>query len=219
MCGRYSLHANPEVIALQFGLDAVPSFEPRYNITPGTDILVVGPGGAAEKRWGLVPAWAKDPSIGNKLANARGETVAEKPSFRQAFRRARCLVPASGYYEWQAVAGGKQPWYFSEKSAALFALAGIAERWAGPEGPLDTVCLITTAPNALAARIHDRMPVILAAADYAAWLDPANKGAGELLRPFAASAMQAWPVSRRVNSPKHDDPALVEPAGGLDSGA
>jgi putative SOS response-associated peptidase YedK len=219
MCGRYSLHANPEVIALQFGLDAVPSFKPRYNITPGTDILVVGPGGAAGKRWGLVPAWAKDPSIGNKLANARGETVAEKPSFRQAFRRGRCLVPASGYYEWQAVAGGKQPWYFSEKSGALLALAGIAERWAGPEGPLDTVCLITTVPNALAARIHDRMPVIVAAADHAAWLDPACDRAGELLRPFPEAQMQAWPVSRRVNSPRHDDPALIEPEGELDSGA
>lgn len=211
MCGRYALHATPEVIALQFGLAGAPQLKPRYNITPGTDLLVVGPAGAARKRWGLVPAWAKDPSIGNRLANARAETVAEKPSFRQAFRRARCLVPASGYYEWQAVAGGKQPWYFTEKSGAPFGLAGLAERWVGPDGPLDTVCLITTEPNALAARVHDRMPVIIAPADYAAWLDPANGRAGGLMRPYPESAMEAWPVSRRVNTPREDDAALISP--------
>lgn len=216
MCGRYALHASPEVIALQFGLRGVPPFAARYNITPGTPVLVVEPRGAAQKRWGLVPAWAKDPSIGNRLANARAETVAEKPSFRQAFRRGRCLVPASGYYEWQAHAGGKQPWYFSDRSGALLALAGIAERWVGPEGPLETVCLITTEPNALAARVHDRMPVIVAPADYAAWLDPSNRDAGALLRPYPEDRMQAWPVSRRVNTPKNDDPALVAPEGGLD---
>jgi putative SOS response-associated peptidase YedK len=219
MCGRYALHASPEVIALQFGLQSAPPLAARYNITPGTPVLVVEPRGAMLKRWGLVPAWAKDPSIGNRLANARAETVAGKPSFRQAFRRGRCLVPANGYYEWQALAGGKQPWYFSEKSGALFALAGIAERWAGPEGPLETVCLITTQPNAIAARVHDRMPVIVAPKDYAAWLDASNRDAGSLLRPYPDALMQAWPVSRRVNTPKNDDPSLIAAEGGLDKPA
>jgi putative SOS response-associated peptidase YedK len=224
MCGRFALHSNPDVVALQFGLGQAPQFAPRYNIPPSSAILAVGRNRegrrvAATPRWGLIPSWAKDPSIGNRLANARAETVAEKPAFRKAFQRGRCLVPADGFYEWKTSGGRKHPWYIKPKEGGvLFGLAAIAERWAGPEGPVQTVCLITTAPNALMARIHDRMPVIVAPADYAAWLDPANARAGELLRSYPDADMEAWPVSRRVNAPKNDDPALILPEAGLDSG-
>ena len=157
MCGRYSLHANPDVIALQFGVGLIPDFKARYNITPSTDILIVREdrehGRVADKyRWGLIPGWAKDPSIGNKLANARGETVAEKPSFRSAFKRWRCLVPASGFYEWKTVAGKKHPYYIQPVGEELFGLAGITELWKGPDGPVHTVSLITTAPNTRCGR-------------------------------------------------------------------
>ena len=154
MCGRYALHHNPDVIALQFGVGMLPQFKPRYNIAPSTDILIVKEEAGDRRtadlyRWGLIPGWAKDPSIGNKLANARGETVAEKPTFRSAFKRWRCLVPASGFYEWKAVAGKKQPFYIRPKGTDLFGLAGITELWKGPDGPVHTVSLITTEPNHL----------------------------------------------------------------------
>jgi putative SOS response-associated peptidase YedK len=131
MCGRYALHAHSDVVALQFSVGMVPTFEPRYNIAPSTNILIVREYPAAGRtadlyRWGLIPGWAKDPSIGNKLANARGETVAEKPSFRSAFKRWRCLVPASGFYEWKLIGGKKQPYYIRPKGAELFGLAGIS---------------------------------------------------------------------------------------------
>ena len=210
MCGRYALHSNPDVLALQFSLGAAAQFKPRYNISPGTEILIVRRGVAESARWGLVPAWAKDPRIGNKLANARGETVAEKPAFRSAFRRGRCLVPESGFYEWQTLAGKKRPWYIRPRDAGLFGLAGITERWDGPEGAVQTVCLITTEPNELMRAIHDRMPVILSAEDYAAWLDASAHDPGRLIRPYPAARMQAYPVSRRVNTPRQDDASLIE---------
>ena len=219
MCGRYALHSNPDVVALQFGLDAPPAFSPRYNISPSSEILIVrseldGKRVAGRYRWGLIPGWAKDPAIGRKLANARGETVAEKPAFREAFRRSRCLVPASGFYEWKLSAGKKRPWYVSQKDAGLFGLAGISERWNGPEGPLHTVCLITTESNQLMSAIHDRMPVILQPGDYGAWLDAGSKNPQIFIRPYPDARMEAYPVSPRVNTPKNDDPALV---GRLDS--
>lgn len=219
MCGRYALHSNPHVAALQFGLQADPEFEASYNICPSTEILVIRETAerkrvAQRQRWGLVPGWAKDPAIGNKLANARGETVAEKPSFRAAFRQRRCLVPASGFYEWKNAGGRKLPWYIRPNDAELFGLAGITEIWNGPDGPLRTVSLVTTDPNELMKGIHDRMPVILEPQDYAAWLDPANRDAQELkrfLRAYPSARMHAHPVSTRVNTPKNNDPALIEP--------
>lgn len=215
MCGRYSLHSNPDVIALQFGLATPPDFAVSYNIPPSSMLLVVrnSPESkpvAGKYRWGLIPQWAKDPAIGNKLANARGETVADKPAFRSAFRRSRCLVPASGFFEWKLSAGKKHPWYVRPKDAGLFGLAGITERWNGPDGPVHTVCLITTAANALMAGIHDRMPVIVEPGDYAAWLDARYESPKTLLRPYPDSRMQAYPVSPRVNTPNNDEPALIE---------
>lgn len=216
MCGRYSLHANPEVVALQFGLDHAPQFAASYNVCPGRDILVVrtdrdGKRAARAHRWGLVPHWAKDPAIGNKLANARGESLMERPAFRDAFRQSRCLVPASGFYEWQVRAGRKQPWYLRPLDAELFGLAGITSYWNG----LRTVSLITTEPNELMAPIHDRMPVIIEPEDYAAWLDPRSQGEEALMRlvrAYPAERMAAHRVSARVSKPENDDAALVEPA-------
>jgi putative SOS response-associated peptidase YedK len=201
MCGRYEIHAHPEVVAMQFALGAAPEFKKSYNVCPGGEILTVrldreGQRVARHNRWGS----------GNKLANARGETVAERPAFREAFRRWRCLVPASGFYEWQAVAGRKQPWHFRPTDAELFALAGITAIWNG----IRSVSLITTEPNVLMAPIHDRMPVILKPDDYAAWLDTSNQDAQTLIRPYPAERMAAQPVSMRVNQPENDDPELIE---------
>ncbi len=218
MCGRYALHANPHVVALQFGLGMDPDFKARYNITPGTDILIVredqDTGRLADLyRWGLIPSWAKDPSIGNKLANARGETVAVKPSFRNAFKRWRCLVPASGFYEWKVVAGKKHPYYIRPAGDELFGLAGITELWKGPDGPIHTVSLITTEPNELMREIYDRMPVIIPADNYRAWLDPGNMNVPDLthfIRSYPAERMQAYPVSTRVNTPRNDDAELLK---------
>lgn len=211
MCGRYEIHAHPEVVAMQFGLGDTPEFKQSYNICPGGEILVVrldreGKRVARQNRWGLIPHWAKDPAIGNKLANARGESLLERPAFRDAFRRWRCLVPASGFYEWQAVSGRKQPWHFRPTDAELFALAGITAIWNG----IRSVSLITTAPNALMAPIHDRMPVILKPEDYAAWLDSGNQDAQQFIQPYPAERMAARPVSMRVNQPENDDAELIE---------
>lgn len=196
MCGRYALHADPEVVALQFALEAAPSFAPRYNVCPGTDILVVG----NDRKARLLP-WG----AAGRFANARAETVAERRMFRDAFRAWRCLVPASGFYEWQTIARTKRPWYVRPKDAELFGLAGIVALWEGKR----SVVLITTAPNALMATIHDRMPVIIPPAQYGAWLDPANGSAAELLCAYPAAAMQAHPVHPRVNTPANDDPGVI----------
>jgi putative SOS response-associated peptidase YedK len=219
MCGRYSLHTHPEVVALYFQLGLVPEIAPRYNITPGTSVLIVRQDPAKGRladlyRWGLIPSWAKDPAIGNKLANARGETVAEKPSFRSAFKRGRCLIPASGFYEWKKVAGRKQPYYVRPVGADLFAFAGLTERWMGPDGPVHSCTIITTDANDLMRDIHDRMPVIIAPEDHAAWLDPGNQATEKLkalLKPCPSERMAAHPVSPRVNTPKIDEPALIDP--------
>jgi putative SOS response-associated peptidase YedK len=192
MCGRYALHASPEVVALQFGLEAIPQFEPRYNVCPGTEILAVD----RLRRARLLP-W------GTRFANARAETVNERPAFRNAFRQFRCLVPASGFYEWQNIGRTKQPWYILPKDGSLFALAGMVMLWQGQR----SVALITTEPNELMRNLHDRMPVLIAPGDYAAWLQSADPAA--LLRPYPASGMQAHTVHPRVSKPVNDDPGLI----------
>jgi putative SOS response-associated peptidase YedK len=224
MCGRYALHASPEVIALQFGLAAPPAVAARYNIAPASQVLVVRVGEAGREgvpvQWGLIPSWAKDPAIGHRLANARAETAHEKPSFRAPFRLRRCLIPASGFYEWQAAAGGrgpKQPYYVYPKHDALFGFAGLYEVWKGPEGPVATCAVLTADANALMARIHERMPVILAPERYAAWLDPALKEPERvrgLIVPFPAERMAAHAVSTRVNRAANEGAELIEPLPG-----
>jgi putative SOS response-associated peptidase YedK len=218
MCGRYELHTHPTAIALAFGLPAPPATLPRFNIAPMQDVPVVrmAPSGDRELafvRWGLVPRWAKDPSIGSKMINARSETLAEKPSFRTALKRHRCLIPADGFYEWKVTAaGGKQPIHIGMKDQSLFAFAGLTERWLSPEGEvLDTCTIITTQANALLATMHDRMPVIVAPAQYGRWLDVAVADVGDLFAPYPADAMTYYPVSTRVNSVRHDDATLIEP--------
>ncbi len=217
MCGRFVLSTPPAELVSRFGLDECADFGPRYNIPPGTDIAVIRQSPAGKRvlgllRWGLVPHWAKDPAIGARLNNARGESVAGKPSFRDAFKRRRCLIPASGFYEWKSEGGIKQPYYISLKSGAAMALGGLWESWQAPDGDiLRTACIITTGPNDIMAPIHDRMPVIVAPEDWQAWLDaPADNVAG-MLAPFQSDAMQAWPVSRRVSKAREDDAGLIEP--------
>lgn len=188
-----------------------------FNICPSQNILVVRAGAAGREgalvRWGLIPGWAKDASIGNKLSNARGETVHEKPSFRAALKKRRCLVPVNGFYEWRKVGAGKQPVFIHRKDGAPFAIAGLYEFWKGPDGaPVQTATLITTTPNALMEPIHDRMPVILAPADYALWLDPGVQD-GEALRhliaPCPADALEAYEVGKDVNNPRNQGPELI----------
>jgi putative SOS response-associated peptidase YedK len=217
VCGRYELHAQPAAIALAFGLAHPPGLRPRYNVAPMTEVPIVrvSPHGSRELamvRWGLVPRWAKDPAIGSKMINARGETVASKPSFRTAFRRHRCLVPANGFYEWMpAPDGRKQPVLIAMKDGEVFAFAGLYERWLTGDGePLDTCTILTTDANELLRPIHDRMPVIVPADQYERWLDPAQDGPPSLIAPYPAAAMAWWPVSSRVNSVRHDDASLIE---------
>jgi putative SOS response-associated peptidase YedK len=213
MCGRYALHANPEVIALVFGLSEIPACAPRFNIAPTSQVLIVRRSDAGtvatHVRWGLVPRWAKDPSIGARMNNARAETVAEKPSFREAYRKRRCLIPASGFYEWKSESGRKQPYYIHPAGAEVFAFAGLWECWQ----KLETCAIITTAANAKMAAVHDRMPVIVSPADYATWLagDAYDKVA---LRPCADDAIRIRRVSRAVNDARNEHPRLVEPEDG-----
>lgn len=219
MCGRYVLKTPAKVLASHFGLDEVIEVVPRYNISPGTDIPTIrhSPEGKWVMhllRWGLVPHWAKDPSIGAKLSNARGETVAEKPSFRDAFKRRRCLVPADGFYEWKSEGRQKQPYYFSLKAGGAFALGGVWESWRAPDGNiLRTCCLITTGPNDLMVPVHDRMPVIVSPDDYEMWLAGDSRDALTLIRPYRAEEMQAWPVSKRVSRSGEEGADLVCPIG------
>jgi putative SOS response-associated peptidase YedK len=162
-------------------------------------------------RWGLVPHWAKDPSIGAKLNNARGESVAEKPSFRDAFKRRRCLVPADGFYEWKAEGKVKQPYYISLKSGESMAMGGLWESWKSPDGTiLRTVCIVTTGPNAVMEPIHDRMPVIIGREHWQEWLAAPADDVQSLVAPYPAGEIQAWPVSRRVSKTVDDDAELIE---------
>ena len=203
MCGRYALHSNPEVVALLFGLSEVPAYAPRYNIAPSAQVLIVRQNEAAMVRWGLVPRWAKDPTIGVKMKNARAESVAEKPSFREAFRKRRCLIPANGFYEWKPEGGRKQPYYIYPSGGALFAFAGLWERW----NDLQTCTVITTEANDKMATVADRMPVIVSPAEYSAWLE-----GGEVpLRACPDSAIDVRRVSRASNNARMDSPDLIEP--------
>jgi putative SOS response-associated peptidase YedK len=214
MCGRYSLHSHPEVVALLFGLSEVPAYQPRYNIAPTAQVLIVRKNGAAMVKWGLVPHWAKDPSGGARLNNARAETVAEKPAFREAYRQRRCLIPANGFYEWKLEHGAKQPYYVYPSGGALFAFAGLWEQWndphLSPNLPLETCTIITTEANQKMAAVHDRMPVIVSPAEYSAWLSGATYR-GVALLPCPDSAIDIRRVGRAVNNARNEDPRLIEP--------
>jgi putative SOS response-associated peptidase YedK len=214
MCGRFVLKATPSELITRFGLDECVDLIPRYNIPPGTNIAAIRQSPEGKRvlhllKWGLVPHWAKDPGIGNKLNNARGESVMEKPSFREAFKRRRCLIPADAFYEWKAEGKLKQPYCISLPEP--FAMAGLWESWTSPDGSiLRTCCVITTGPNAVMAPIHDRMPVIIAPENWGNWLSAPVEEVADLIRPYPADQMHAWPVSRRVSKTVEDDAELVE---------
>ena len=221
MCGRYALKANATELIEHFKLLACPEFGLRYNIAPQSSIPVIRFKPDAGRvgqlvRWGLIPSWAKDPSIGNKLNNARGETVAEKPAFRSSFAKHRCLIPASGFFEWQPIAGRKQPYYIHPVAPGdLFAFAGLLSAWTPPAGEtVVSTCIITTGPNEVMAPIHDRMPVILQPGQFDAWLDPDNHDTDALkamLLPSDAAAMVAHPVSPAINSGRVEGAECIEP--------
>ena len=179
MCGRYRLTRKKEILAEHFGIEPDDNWQPRYNVAPTQDIAVIRQHRdepkriASVMRWGLIPFWSKDPNAGFKMINARAEDVAEKPAFREALRKRRCLIPADGFYEWQKSGGKKRPFCFTMADDSLFAFAGIWERWKNPEGQwIETCSIITTTPNQLTEDVHDRMPVILHPEDYDLWLDP-----------------------------------------------
>ena len=229
MCGRFTLHHSLEEIEERFAAEVeadakASDAEARYNIAPTQSVLTVTQNGARHLgayHWGLIPSWAKDPAIGSRMINARAETLAEKPSFRTALQKRRCLIPADGFYEWQAAPakGPKTPMHFRRTDGALFAFAGLWDEWHAPDGsPLRSCTIITTTPNAVAAPIHDRMPVILRPEDEALWLDASVTQAADLLpllAPYPAEAMEAYAVSRSVNVPTVDDPELIAPVSRL----
>jgi putative SOS response-associated peptidase YedK len=221
MCGRFALISGKEAVRLLLPeLNAGLWPVPRYNIAPAQDILTVLNDGrlmTSFAKWGLIPSWSKDHSMGTRLINARAETLAEKTSFRNPFKRQRCLIFANGFFEWDKNTGGKTkiPYYFKLKTGGLIALAGLWDRWKSPGGDIITSCtIITTGANSLVGRIHERMPVILPPEDLMKWIAPEEKvpeALNGLLKPCPPEIMESYAVSDAVNSPAHDDPVCVKP--------
>lgn len=219
MCGRYAIVlVGDGTLQRRFSLEErIDEPQPRFNVAPTQTLPVItrnSPNRVEMMRWGLIPSWAKDASIGSRMINARAETVAEKPAFRRPLRTQRCLVPATGFYEWKRDGDRKAPHFIHLPDEPLFAFAGLYDIWRNPEGQtVKTYTILTTEPNAVMAGIHNRMPVILRREDEDEWLDPTNTEPEHLLpllRPYLSDAMAAYPVSRMVNSPQNDVPALLE---------
>lgn len=220
MCGRFIQCSHPGVYASEFGLDTLCEFEPRYNLAPTQPVLLIRCGGSGQRelvrlRWGLVPAWSKGPDNRYSMINARAESVSTKPAYRGAFRARRCLIPAEGFYEWKAEAGGKVPYLIRRTDAGPFAMAGLWERWRGPDGvDLESCTILVTDANTLVRGIHDRMPVILPRDVCNVWLDPHVRDTDRLLGLSKPADPDGWtlhPVSKRVNSPRNDGPELLDP--------
>lgn len=221
MCGRYTLTVTLEELMVRYMIDEtmVPFHRPKYNVAPSQLVLTVINDGHSnrlgELKWGLIPPWADNPKIGFQMLNARSETAASKPAFQAPLRRKRCLIPADGFYEWKTTAQGKQPMRFVLKSRALFSMAGLYETWLSPEGTKINSCtILTTTPNELVAKVHDRMPVILRPEDEQLWLNRAVTDVHAitpLLRPYASNELEAYPVSAAVGNVRNDEPALIEP--------
>ncbi len=219
MCGRFTLFLDAETLQEFFGVTEIPAdYSPRYNIAPSQPVLAITnlqPQRMEWMRWGLIPSWAKDPSIGDRMINARAETLTEKPSFRTAFSRRRCLIPATGFYEWKPVpeGRGRVPYFIGLKDHSPFAFAGLWEVWLNEKGEEVRSCAIITCPaNSLVAEIHDRMPVMLDSRTMSLWLQETSvTGLKQLLKPFEPERMITYPVSRRVNAPAVDSPDLITP--------
>ena len=220
MCGRFIQAASGEVLTQQLGLMLPADYAPRYNVAPNQTVLAIrateNGGQPAWLRWGLIPAWAREPRLKYSTINARAETVAEKPAYRQAFRQRRCLIPADGFYEWRKVGDRKQPYCIGMADGAPFAFAGLWEHWARDDEAVDSCTILVTQANERISEIHDRMPVILDPLDYDAWLDPTGREAARvlpLLRSYPGERMRLWPVGSAVNRPANQGPALMEPVG------
>lgn len=217
MCGRFALARCADELTSVFALAECADLSPRFNITPGTDIPVIrrSPAGLLvlqRLRWGLVPHWSHDQSIGKRLINARAATVADKPSFRAGFQKRRCLIPADGFYEWDHQGQTKQPYYYRHAQGEVLAFGGLWESWQAPDGSLlRTTTIITTDANAEVAPIHDRMPLILNRNDYHSWLEGEVNQAVSLLQPAPTGTLRSWSVSRRVNRVAAEGPELIFP--------
>lgn len=224
MCGRITLSSSGRELASHFELDPrvpIPELTPRYNIAPSQDIATVrqdreGRRILSFERWGLVPHWAKEPAIGNRLINARAETLAEKPAFREALRRRRCIVPVDGFFEWSGRGLERSPYLFRRDDRVLLGIAGLYERWRGEGGEVvDSCTIVTTEANPTMCAFHDRMPAILRPESYARWLDRSVQESDEvlpLLGPCPSDWLAPHPVSTRINDPRNDDPeCLVAP--------
>ncbi len=218
MCGRFAFYSPTEATAALFGVSSVPEVKPRYNIAPTQSIAAVRVSAEETRelallRWGLVPFWAKDPSIGNRMINARAETVAEKPSFRAAYRKRRCLILADGFYEWRKESDGKTPYFISLASGDPFAFAGLWENWHAKESDesLQSAAIITTAANEFMSQLHHRMPVVLEKDAADRWLDGDEQVLSEVGE--SSPVFRAWPVDRRVNNARNEGEELVEAAG------
>ena len=220
MCGRYTVTSPPEALRTLFGYEEEPNFPPRYNVAPGQPIAIIRLVGGKRQfalvRWGLLPSWVKDPRTFALLINARGETVLEKPAFRAAMKRRRCLIPADGFYEWQEEGGRKRPFFIHAKSGAPLAFAGLWETWTGPNGEeLETAAIVTTRANQMLAPIHDRMPVIVPPEAFDLWLDCANvdaQTAAALITPAPEDLLEAYEISTAVNRAANDGPEIIKRA-------
>lgn len=218
MCGRFAFYSPSEATAALFGVESATAVESRHNIAPTQFIAAIRRDQEASNelvmlRWGLIPSWAKDPSIGNRMINARAETVAEKPSFRTAYRRRRCLVLADGFYEWHTEDGVKTPYFISLANGNPFAFAGLWEHWQSKETEesLQTTTIVTTAANEFLSQLHHRMPIVLEPKNAGRWLDGDMKLLDEMTA--NAPAFRAWPVDRLVNNARNESPDLIIPAG------
>ncbi len=222
MCGRYTLTVPPSAIATAFGLTSVPALQPRYNIAPTQAAAIVRSAAAGVERtldnahWGLIPSWAKNPSMGVRLINARAETLSEKPAFRTALQRRRCLVPADGFIEWVADGKLKQPWWITLETREPFAFAGLWESWKPKDAaaPIESFTIITTEANDSVRAVHTRMPVMLPPEAHEDWLDPERRDTSALmswLAPCAWAKLHLQPISRRINNARNDDPECVAP--------
>ncbi len=219
MCGRYTIYTTGDELADHFGLDTAPDLAPRYNVAPTqevpTVVVITDRRRCRLMRWGLIPHWADDEKIGNRMINARAETVDMKPAFRKPLRRGRCLVMADGFYEWKKGPGGKQPFYVTRCDDAPFAFAGLWDQWDSHNaGRIESCTIITTDANELISPLHNRMPVIVDPRDYDRWLDADlvdTRLLKEMLKPYPSDELKAYPVGKTVNSPVNESPRCIEP--------